>query len=73
MAQSKKVVDNQMGLQRPDLFIGDDAEVDEAMDDPSTVNGLGDDENYLDPLEALFILHLVVYGPDNDFPMEFIM
>ena len=62
-----------MGLQRPELFIGQDTEEDEAMDDPGSLTGLGEDENYLDPLEALFILHILVYGPDNDFPMEFIM
>lgn len=62
-----------MGLQRPELFIDQDMEEDEAMDDPDSMNGRGEDENYLDPLEALLILHLLVYGPDNDFPMEFIM
>jgi hypothetical protein len=38
-----------MGLQRPELFIGQDTEEDEAMDDPGSLTGLGEDENYLDP------------------------
>jgi hypothetical protein len=67
VAQSKKVVDKQMGLQKPDLFIGEDAEVDEAVDDSSTMNGPAEDDVYLDPLEAVYILHLLVYGPDIEF------
>ena len=62
-----------MGLQRKELLIDENKDVtlDEALEYREQV--LDEDETLLDPLEALFILHLIVFGPENDFEMEFLM
>lgn len=62
-----------MGIQKKELFIEENKNVtlDESLEEREEV--LDDNDTLLDPLEALFILHLLVFGPENEFEMEFLM
>jgi hypothetical protein len=62
-----------MGLQKKELFIDDskDVTLDEALEDRD--QAVDEDDTLLDPLEALFLLHLIVYGPETEFQVELFM
>jgi hypothetical protein len=64
---------NQMGLQKPDLFIDDAA--DETNYDQEPVMSLDEDDEDDEDVNALeeLVLHLLMYGPDSHFHIAIIM